>query len=222
VLELLLGRVSVGALRILCLGAHSDDLEIGCGGTMLQLLAQRPESIVRWVVFSAAGIREQEARAGAEHFLAGAAERHIAVAQFRESFFPYAGDRIKEYFETIKANGEPDVVFTHYRDDRHQDHRVIGDLTWNTFRRSLILEYEIPKWDGDLGQPNAYTRLTEAVAEAKIRAICATFASQSGKSWFSADTFRALMRLRGIEANAAYAEAFHARKLALGFGDGGA
>lgn len=217
-LELSLGSSERQGLRILCLGAHSDDLEIGCGGTMLRLLAARPASTVRWTVLSAAGDREREARAGAEFFLAGAAETTVAVQQFRDGFFAFAGEAIKEYLESLKAAGEPDLIFTHYREDRHQDHKLISDLTWQTFRGSLILEYEIPKWDGDLGTPNAFVALSDALAERKIGALLETFASQRTRAWFSDATFRGLMRLRGVEANAAFAEAFYARKLRL---DGG-
>lgn len=215
-LELPFGRDAGAPLRILCLGAHSDDIEIGCGGTILRLVRLYPAAAFRWIVLSAAGAeREGEAWAGAARFLAGAAEQAVVVRSFREGFFPFAGAALKEYFEEIKAEPDPDVIFTHYRSDRHQDHRLVGDLTWNTFRRSLILEYEIPKWDGDLGAPNGYVRLPEDVVEEKVRAICDTFASQRAKHWFTADTFRALMRLRGVEANARFAEAFYARKLAL-------
>lgn len=204
-------------LKILCLGAHSDDIEIGCGGTILRLTHAYRAASCCWIVFSAAGdARQSEAIAGADRFLAQAAEQRVVVKAFRESFFPYAGEPIKEYFEEIKFGFDPHVVFTHYRNDLHQDHKVISDLTWNTFRRSLILEYEIPKWDGDLGAPNCYVRLPEDIVEQKIQAICETFASQRTKQWFTADTFRALMRLRGAEANAQFAEAFYARKLALG------
>jgi LmbE family N-acetylglucosaminyl deacetylase len=217
VIELSLRRDPDAPLRILCLGAHSDDIEIGCGGTILRLTALYPAASVRWIVLSADGeVRKDEALAGAGRFLERAAERRVDVKQFRESFFPYAGEQIKEYFEEIKSGPDPDVIFTHYRFDLHQDHKLIGDLTWNTFRRSFILEYEIPKWDGDLGVPNCYVPLPEDLVERKIRVICETFKSQSVKPWFSTDTFRALMRLRGVEANVAFAEAFYARKLVLG------
>jgi LmbE family N-acetylglucosaminyl deacetylase len=217
VLELSLLRDPRAPVKILCLGAHSDDIEIGCGGTIGQLTRRYPAASYRWVVFSAPGdARRAEAAAGADRFLAGAAERTVAIENFRESFFPYAGEPIKEYFEAIQATLDPDLVFTHYRHDLHQDHKLISDLTWNTFRTSLILEYEIPKWDGDLGAPNCYVPLTEDVAEWKIRSICETFTSQGSRRWFTADTFRALMRLRGVEANAMFAEAFYARKLVLG------
>ena len=216
-IELPLRRDPDAPTQILCLGAHSDDIEIGCGGTILKWTAACSKVSVRWIVFSADGAeRGSEARAGADRFLERAAAKSIAVERFRESFFPYSGADIKEYFERIKTGPVPDVVFTHYRFDLHQDHKLVSDLTWNTFRDSLILEYEVPKWDGDLGTPNCYVALDEDLAERKLRAICDTFRSQSARQWFGADTFRALMRLRGIEANAGYAEAFYARKLAIG------
>ena len=161
--------------------------------------------------------RKDEAITGANVFLEQAAAKRVVVKQFRESFFPYAGEQIKEYFEELKSGPDPDVIFTHYRNDLHQDHKLVSDLTWNTFRRSLILEYEIPKWDGDLGAPSCYVRLAEDIVERKIRCICETFTSQRTKPWFAAETFRALMRLRGIEANTAFAEAFYARKLVVGW-----
>jgi LmbE family N-acetylglucosaminyl deacetylase len=216
-IELPLRRDPSTPIEVLCLGAHGDDIEIGCGGTILRLTDAYPAASFRWVVFSGGDTeRRAETLAGANLFLARAAAKHIVVEQFRESFFPYAGASIKEHFEQLKSGAVPDLVFTHYRFDLHQDHKLISDLTWNTFRSSLILEYEIPKWDGDLGTPNCYARLSEDIAERKIDSICATFRSQSAKHWFGADSFRALMRLRGIEANARYAEAFHARKLTLG------
>jgi LmbE family N-acetylglucosaminyl deacetylase len=216
VLEAVLQRDPRAPLQILCLGAHSDDIEIGCGGTILHLTERYSAVSCRWVVFSADGRREAEAKTGAQLFLRHAAASTVDVEPFRESFFPSVAAQIKERFEALKAGPTPDLVFTHYRHDLHQDHKVISDLTWNTFRRSLILEYEIPKWDGDLGTPNCYVRLPDALLERKIRYLCETFASQRAKPWFTADVFRALPRLRGVEANAPFAEAFYARKLVLG------
>jgi LmbE family N-acetylglucosaminyl deacetylase len=217
VIELPVLRDPQAPITILCLGAHSDDIEIGCGGTILRLTSLYQAASVHWIVFSSDGNgRRDEALTGANRFLERAASKQVVVQRFRESFFPYAGEQIKEYFEEIKAGVLPDLVFTHYRLDLHQDHKLISDLTWNTFRRALILEYEIPKWDGDLGRPNCYVRLPEDVVERKVRSICEIFASQRAKPWFTPDTFRSLMRLRGVEANAQFAEAFYARKLALG------
>lgn len=212
-----LARGRDAPFRVLCLGAHADDIEIGCGGTLLKLAAARPQAAFHWVVFSADGEREQEARRGASLFLRGTCRHEVVVKQFRDGFFPYVGGEIKEYFEELKRQIVPDVIFTHYRGDRHQDHRVISELTWNTFRDHLILEYEIPKYDGDLGSPNCYVRLDDATSRLKTEYLVAAFTSQMGRRWFSADTFRGLMRVRGIEAGApaGYAEAFYAHKLAL-------
>lgn len=209
-----------GPLRILCLGAHADDIEIGCGGTILALLAARRSVDCHWVVFSGGGgPREREARKSADLFLARAKRRQLTVHGFRDGFFPYRGGEIKDTFEALALEGSPDVVFTHARLDRHQDHRLVSDLTWNTFRRHLILEYEVPKYDGDLGAPNVFVPLSAAVARAKIRHLRSAFASQRSKRWFTADTFQGLLRLRGIESGAAegLAEAFHARKTVLAF-----
>jgi LmbE family N-acetylglucosaminyl deacetylase len=200
--------------NVLCLGAHSDDIEIGCGGTLLELIRNHDGLTIWWVVFSGKGSRAREARASARTFLAGAGHTKVVVKQFRDSFFPSEAERIKEYFEEIKTAFRPDLVFTHYRDDRHQDHRVLSDLTWNTFRNHLILEYEIPKYDGDLGIPNFFVRVDEAQCRAKAGHLCRFFQTQGNKHWFSEETFLALMRLRGIECASPtkYAEAFYCRK----------
>ena len=213
-IELSLDRVK----NVLCLGAHADDIEIGCGGTLLKLARDHPDVHVWWVVFSAEGVRAREARASAKAFLGGTHRSKVVVKGFKGSFFPFQGERIKEYFEDIKAAFRPDVVFTHYRDDRHQDHRVLSDLTWNTFRDHLILEYEIPKYDGDLGVPNLFVPLDGDLGRQKVESVCRFFKSQATKHWFSEDTFLSLMRLRGIECASAtkYAEAFFCRKLIVG------
>jgi LmbE family N-acetylglucosaminyl deacetylase len=204
--------------NILCLGAHSDDIEIGCGGTLLKLTRDHDGLNIWWIVFSAEGSRSREARSSAKAFLAGAARRKTVIKQFRGSFFPFQAGRIKEYFEEIKAAFRPDLVFTHYRDDRHQDHRILSDLAWNTFRNHLILEYEIPKYDGDLGIPNLFVRLDEALCRKKVEYLCRFFQTQTNKHWFDEDTFLSLMRLRGMEcaSQTRYAEAFHCRKLVAG------
>jgi LmbE family N-acetylglucosaminyl deacetylase len=203
--------------RILCLGAHSDDIEIGCGGTILQLLAGRPNLDVTWVVFSADRKREQEARKSADLFLQRAKRSTVLVKRFRDGFFPFQGAEVKEFFEELKQKVAPDLIFTHYRKDLHQDHRTISDLTWNTFRRHVILEYEIPKYDGDLGAPNFFVSIEQEICERKINYICEVFRTQSVKEWLTPDTFEALMRLRGVEcgAKSRFAEAFYARKLQL-------
>ena len=204
------------ARTLLCLGAHADDIEIGCGGTLLTWLQARPGTTVHWVVFSGGGTpREAEARSSAPRFLAGSAGSTVTVHRFRDGFFPYESG-VKDAFEALK-DLRPDLVFTHYREDRHQDHRVLSDLTWNTFRGHAILEYEVPKYDGDLGSPNAFVALEPAVLTAKIGHLLEAFPSQRGKPWFTEDTFRALPRLRGVECGApsGVAEAFYARKLRL-------
>jgi LmbE family N-acetylglucosaminyl deacetylase len=202
-------------LKILCLGAHSDDIEIGCGGTVLQLLSQRRDVEFLWVVFSSGSDREREARESAARFLEHAERKEALVKDFRASYFPYDGAKIKDFFEELKGRISPDLIFTHYRYDRHQDHRTISDLTWNTWRSHLILEYEIPKYDGDLGSPNCFVTLEREVCDRKIKYLCEFFQTQSNKSWFTEDTFRAILRLRGVECAARdkYAEAFYCRKL---------
>lgn len=204
--------------RILCLGAHSDDIEIGCGGTILKLIEQNPTLEFLWVVFSADGSRADEARSSAEAFLEAAAKKSVSIKQYKTSFFPFQGEAIKESFEEIKAVFQPDLVFTHYRDDRHQDHRILSDLAWNTFRNHVILEYEIPKYDGDLGMPNVFVELGEDHCRKKLGYLLKFFQTQSNKHWFDQDTFLALMRLRGMEAASVtrYAEAFYSRKMVFG------
>ncbi|MCL2713017.1 MAG: PIG-L family deacetylase [Alphaproteobacteria bacterium] len=203
-------------LKVLCLGAHCDDIEIGAGATLLSLIARGIALDVHWCVLSGGGARETEARCSAGAFLAGASMQ-IELQSFPDGFFPQHGAAIKAWFEGLKPRVDPDVILTHRRDDAHQDHRQISELTWNTFRDHLILEYEIPKWDGDLGQPNAYIAVPETALERKIGLLMAHFASQRSKHWFDEETFRGLARLRGMECRAPsrYAEAFVARKLLL-------
>jgi LmbE family N-acetylglucosaminyl deacetylase len=202
---------------VLCLGAHCDDIEIGCGGTVLKLVEAQPDVRVDWVVFSSDPPRANEARAGAEAFLAGAGEVNVRIEEFRGRYFPFIGAQIKEYFDTLGAELSPDLVFTHLTDDLHQDHRLLSELALNTFRDHLILEYEIPKYDGDLTRPNVYVQLEEDHCERKVETILRVYESQADKHWFSEETFRATLRLRGIECKApsGYAEAFHCRKLVL-------
>jgi LmbE family N-acetylglucosaminyl deacetylase len=204
-------------LRILCLGAHSDDIESGCGGTILRLIEKRQLASIYWVVFSGDKQRASEAVASAKSFLSGLKKKKIEVFDFRDGYFPYLGAGIKDCFEKIKINYEPNLIFTHFRHDLHQDHRLISDLTWNTFRRHLILEYEILKYDGDLGSPNLFFPLGETTCSKKIAFLKKHFPSQGKKHWFSEDAFLSLLRLRGIEANSpsGYAEAFYARKMAV-------
>jgi LmbE family N-acetylglucosaminyl deacetylase len=203
-------------LKILCLGSHSDDIEIGCGGTILRLLSRHQELDIVWVVFGSNNEREREAQKSAALFLSQARRKDIIIKNFRDGFFPFEGARIKNYFEELKGT-TPELIFTHNRRDAHQDHRLIAELTWNTFRNHLILEYEIPKYDGDLGQPNLFVPLDQEFYEKKIRYILDAFATQQTKPWFARETFLALMRLRGMEclAPSGYAEAFYCRKLVL-------
>lgn len=205
------------ALEILCVGAHCDDIEIGCGGAVLRLVEQFPSACFRWVVLSSDDERAAEGQRAAEHFLAGAAKQDIRIERYRESYFPWVGAEIKDHLEELRAEIDPDVIFTHHRGDRHQDHRLVGELTWNTWRDHLILEYEIPKYDGDLGSPNLFIALDESTVRRKVDGVIDHFPSQRRRAWFDADTFRALLRLRGIEANAPsrFAEGFHAPKVVL-------
>jgi len=210
--------VSKPRLTLLCLGAHSDDLEIGCGGTILRLLRTYDNCDVTWVVFSASAKRQREALSGGCRFLKNARKKTIITKTFKESFFPYRGEAIKRFFEQLKKKVYPDLIFTHYRNDLHQDHRLVSELTWNTFRQHPILEYEIPKYDGDIGQPNLYVPLTQALCAEKIRNLMDVFSTQRSKHWFVEDTFYSLLRLRGIEAHGVskYAEAFYCRKMIIG------
>ena len=203
--------------RLLVIGAHSDDIEIGCGGTLLRLIAETPGLEVRWVVLSAHGERIAEARRSAEAFLQPVERREIILRSFRDGFFPYEGAQVKELFESLKAGFAPDLVLTHYRGDLHQDHRLVSELTWNTYRDHLILEFEIPKYDGDLGQPNLFVRLDEATCRQKVANLLEHFPSQRSKRWFTDDLFLSLLRLRGMECNAPsrYAEAFYCRKAVI-------
>ena len=202
---------------VLCLGAHSDDIEIGCAGTIIKLVEQCSELNIFWVVFSASGVREREAQSSAMHLLADAHDSKITILNFRNGFFPYVATEIKEAFESLKELPKPDLILTHYENDRHQDHRIISELTWNTFRDHLILEYEIPKYDGDLGSPNVFVTLSREQISSKQKHLRTYFESQSNKQWFTDETFSSIGRIRGIECNSktGYAEAFYGRKLLL-------
>ncbi len=201
--------------RVLCLGAHSDDIEIGCGGTILQLLEALPEIEVLWVVLCSNPARAAEARRSARDFLRGAKKKDIVIHAFRDGFLPYLGPAVKECFEELKLRFDPDLIFTHFRQDLHQDHRTVSELTWNTFRNHLILEYEIPKYDADLGHPNVFVPISGPICRRKGNKLMRHFGTQRNKHWFSEDLFEGLMRLRGIEAASPtrFAEAFHCRKL---------
>ena len=204
-------------LSLLCLGAHSDDIEIGAGAMLLGLMERGVQLDVHWCVLSGGGVRDDEARKSAADFLAKAACAKIEILSFRDGFFPEQGEAIKQWFETLKGRINPDLILTHRRDDAHQDHQAVCRLTWNTFRDHQILEYEIPKWDGDIGQPNVYVPVSAAALSRKIELLMAHFGSQRSKQWFDDETFRGLARIRGMECRAPerYAEAFFARKVAL-------
>jgi LmbE family N-acetylglucosaminyl deacetylase len=206
-----------GLRSMLCIGAHADDIEIGCGGTVLRLLEENPGLEVHWVVLSAAGGRSSEAQSSAAALIGAPGRTDVRVADFRETFFPYVGSEVKSYFARLATEVTPDLILTHWREDLHQDHRLVGELTWNSFRDHLILEYEIPKWDGDIGRPNLFVPLKRSICECKIEHLLRGFPSQAEKDWFDAELFWSLLRLRGMEARSpsGYAEAFHCRKLVL-------
>src|ERR1700690_519879 len=215
-LSVVLGGNRQPLRKVLCLGAHCDDIEIGCGGTILRLLEENRELEFYWLVFSSTPQRKREAEKAAKLFLKSAGHK-IAIKSFRDGYFPHEGAKIKDAFEALKKTFSPDLIFTHYRADLHQDHRLICELTWNTFRNHLILEYEIPKYDGDLGAPNFFVSLREPLCAQKAEYILAAFESQRNKHWLTEDTLRAILRIRGVESNSPekFAEAFYCRKLVL-------
>jgi LmbE family N-acetylglucosaminyl deacetylase len=203
--------------RVLALGAHADDIEIGCGAALLALSRANPGVEVTWVVFAASGERADEARRSAETFLASAGNADVVVHGFRDGYLPHVGAELKDVFEELKSRVEPDLVFTHTRHDLHQDHRAVCELTWNTWRRHLVLEYEIPKYDGDFGAPNVFVPVSRELAVEKARTVVEAFPSQQVKHWFDEELLLGVMRLRGMEAasESGYAEAFTCRKLSL-------
>lgn len=216
-IRLSLNGAAEQGLKVLCLGSHSDDIEIGCGGTILRLAEQYPDCTFYWVVFSAIGARAHEAECAAARFAGSARLKGPVLKSFRDGFLPFAGSEVKTVFEELKQEVSPDLIFTHNRKDAHQDHRLVSELTWNTFRNHFILEYEIPKYDGDLGQPSVFVPLETTTYQNKVRFIMDSFKTQHAKHWFQPETFLSLMRLRGMECNApsGYAEAFYCRKLTL-------
>ncbi len=200
--------------QLLCIGAHPDDIELGAGGTIMRLVEQNPDLNIRWVVLTGADTeRAEEARKSAAMFTAGAQNSDIEIHGFKDAYLPWEGDKVKQVFEALKHDFSPDLILTHHNDDRHQDHGLISELTWNTWRDHGILEYEILKWDGDLGRPNVFVPLTESHGQRKVEQIVDTYTTQQSRSWFNRENFLALMRLRGVESNVAFAEAFYARKL---------
>jgi LmbE family N-acetylglucosaminyl deacetylase len=217
VLRFLLGEGGSPRRRLLLLGSHSDDVEIGCGGTILRLAESSPDLEVIWVVLGAHGDRANEALKSAEAFLAAVDARTVIVKDFRDGFFPYVGGSVKDFFEELKRDFAPDLILTHQRHDLHQDHRLVSELTWNTFRDHLVLEYEVPKYDGDLGAPNFFVHLTKELAARKVAILLEHFGTQLDRRWFTEDLFLSMMRIRGMESNApeSYAEAFYCRKAVL-------
>jgi LmbE family N-acetylglucosaminyl deacetylase len=217
VLGVSLGGDGRRSLEILALGAHPDDIEIGCGGTILKLAKAYPTCVITWVVLSAEGERAEEARLSGEAFLRRVGEHRLVVESFRDGFFPYSGPDVKDFFERLKGEVAPDLILTHYRLDLHQDHRLVSELTWNTFRDHLILEYEVPKYDGDLGAPNVFVHLDSNIVQLKIEKIMSNFVTQAQRHWFKEDVFLSTLRLRGMESNSpsTYAEGFYCRKLVL-------
>jgi LmbE family N-acetylglucosaminyl deacetylase len=216
-IQLKLDSNASGELQVLCLGSHSDDIEIGCGGAVLRLAEQYPNSVFHWIVFSAVGVRGAEAQRAAALFAGPDRLRGPLLKSFPDGFMPFVGADVKAVFEELKQTISPDLIFTHNRKDAHQDHRLIAELTWNTFRDHLILEYEVPKYDGDLGQPGVFIPLLPETCQKKIHFIMESFPSQHSKRWFREDTFLSLMRLRGMECNSpsGFAEAFYSRKIVL-------
>jgi LmbE family N-acetylglucosaminyl deacetylase len=216
-LPLRIGRPEAKPARVLAIGAHPDDIEIGCAGTILKLIEQEAISEFLWVVLSGKGERADEARRSAEALLEEVPRSEVVVRDFPDGFFPYEGQRIKDFFEQMKADFSPNVVFTHQRADLHQDHRLSCELTWNTFRDHLILEYEVPKYDGDMSAPNAFVPIEESLHRRKIDHLMSYFGSQLSKQWFKEELFSSLLRLRGMECNSpsSYAEAFFCRKAVL-------
>jgi LmbE family N-acetylglucosaminyl deacetylase len=205
-----------GAATVLCVGAHCDDIEIGCGGALVRLAREHPELRFQCAIFTGGAERVAESR-NALAALVGASRIDTTFFGFRESYLPSQYDAVKDAFESLKHGPMPSMILTHRLEDRHQDHRLLGELTWNTFRSHLVLEYEIAKYEGDLGQPNLFVPLGLPDLEQKIETLLRCFPSQAGRTWFSADTFRAVARLRGIEcaSPSGFAEAFHARKLSI-------
>ncbi len=204
-------------LRLLCIGAHSDDIEIGCGAAIMAWLDTLPAVEVTWVVLNGVAERKQEARRSADALLRRAKRARLVFGTFRDGFLPAQYLKAKTFFEKLKQGHSPDIVLTHFLNDRHQDHRITAELTWNTWRNHLVFEYEIPKYEGDLAQPNAYIPVSEAIAHRKVAHLERYFSTQRTKGWFAADNFLALMRVRGLECRSpsGYAEAFHARKFIL-------
>lgn len=201
--------------QLLCVGAHSDDIEIGAGATIMRIVRENPDVAVTWCVLSGNETRHEEARRAAAQVLGKDVKPKILLSRFVNSRFPAQREEIKEFFEQNLKSTDPDLILTHRRDDAHQDHRLVNELTWNTYRSHQIWEYEIPKWDGDLMQPNLYVPVDPQDVDAKVAVLRDVFSSQRNKHWFDEETFRGLMRIRGLESNTRYSEAFFARKFVV-------
>lgn len=198
---------------VLCIGAHPDDIEIGCGGTLRTLV--NPAAEVRWIVFSGNEIRNAEARSSANCWLGRFKSHRFEICDFEDGFFPCAIEPIKRKFASMSKEFDPEVIFTHHLQDRHQDHKLLAELTWQTYRNHTILEYEIPKYEGDLGHPNVYVPIDEEELNQKISDLMQFHRSQTEKSWFDSELFRGHARIRGAECATRFAEAFHGRKLVV-------
>jgi LmbE family N-acetylglucosaminyl deacetylase len=207
-----------GARRVLCIGAHSDDIEIGCGGTILRLIELSKDLEFYWIVFCSNADRAREAEASAGSFLRHASKKTVVIKSFRDGFLPYVGGEVKDCFEELKRTFDPDLIFTHFRHDLHQDHRLLCELIWNTYRNHMVLEYEIPKYDGDFRSPNFFVPLSKAICATKVQHLMQHFSTQRNKHWFSEDLFYSTLRIRGMEANSPtqFAEGFYCRKMILG------
>lgn len=204
-------------LRVLCLGAHSDDIEIGCGGTLMRWMEEYEQVHVTWAVLSASGVRGEEASRSVQALLLPGVTADVVLGDFEDAHLPAEFRRAKSFMRELHDRADVDVVLTHCLGDRHQDHRLIAELTWQCWRNHLVLGYEIPKYEGDLGRPNLFVPLSTAVVERKVAHLLEHFGSQRSRDWFSAETFSGLMRIRGLECRAAsgFAEAFHAPKVVL-------
>jgi LmbE family N-acetylglucosaminyl deacetylase len=214
--ELDFGLCATDRPLVLCIGAHCDDIEIGCGGTLLRLLERAPRAEIHWIVLSGDELRQRETRESARRFLGEAGPERVHALGFRDGYLPWEGPQVKDRFEALERELDPDLIFTHTLGDRHQDHRLAAELSWNTWRNHTIFEYEIPKYEGDLGQPNVFVALHPELVERKLKTLLEVYSSQTSRPWFDAETLRSLLRLRGVECRATFAEAFHARKLRIG------
>lgn len=201
-------------LTVLAVGAHSDDVEIGSGGTLLTLAAALPEVRAHVVVLSATPTRAGEAQAGARRFLPGG-RVDVEVHDLPDGRYPGHWAGLKDRLEELARRVRPDLILAPRLDDAHQDHRTVARLVRTVWRDHLVLGYEIPKYDGDLPRPNLYVPLTAEVLQEKLRLLRTCFPSQADRDWFDDEVFRGLARLRGVESRCRYAEGFEVTKLVL-------